>query len=639
MKYHAISWLSVGSLVLATASRVASRRQQSDSFSRPVANQKPGGSLCDQGCPGGDEHSWKIGCSLYHRCVALSRNKGTHVRFPLFSEDWCDDQMHMVAVEACGTIKQKVNATELLLLHTQEVLRYINSTAHRALEEWTECEIVPENKQRSSTGQLFSDCEACTQPTHRGGVSRFQVTSFACAWDSLQGACRPSLDLSSGSVAIRSMMDCPSISFSDGTDHSLMSMTARHPGLLSRNASEHQDDQSLLEMISVRSTVKVRRRKALLIAYSYPGTKSSLDGTPADIQRVYFHLTKVRGFEAKDITVLTDDVNVRPYGFANVIKTNKESGTAAQFLQTVMESVKSLKKNDYFVFHFSGHGNYVEDRGGDELDKYDEIVNTPNGDKVVDDDFYAQLIRIPAGVRAFITVDACHSEGFSDLPFNYFTRKRTWCTDWAKPQIPPQAQITYLASSQNHERSVDKGFGGALSLYTLKAWTKPRTVHYAIEQLTRKLTYQNPSLSAFPTFRDTEMWCPYDPSVDLRRDPALGGKKPNKKARMRVPSICDHGTFDPDLIPHSRLTERYSAAKKEFLVDWRLDSATMALEEVVYPPMPVRMREDLVEGWNKKHIDDVVKPIGSAPASKLTRPKKRKRPPAEIPLDDDRSAS
>lgn len=73
------------------------------------------------------------------------------------------------------------------------------------------------------------------------------------------------------------------------------------------------------------------------------------------------------------------------------------------------------KSGDTLVFHYSGHGSQIRDRGPkDELsDNLDEIICPVDLDwqtKIItDDDLAVYLKRVPKGARAYMVLDCCHS--------------------------------------------------------------------------------------------------------------------------------------------------------------------------------------------------------------------------------------
>lgn len=70
------------------------------------------------------------------------------------------------------------------------------------------------------------------------------------------------------------------------------------------------------------------------------------------------------------------------------------------------------RKGDVLIFYYSGHGSYVADVSGDELDKKDETIcphNYATAGMIRDDDLRSLLSSLPAGVNLDVLLDSCHS--------------------------------------------------------------------------------------------------------------------------------------------------------------------------------------------------------------------------------------
>ncbi len=110
----------------------------------------------------------------------------------------------------------------------------------------------------------------------------------------------------------------------------------------------------------------------------------------------------------------------------NIIFLSEENASKTNILKAFHKIIdQKLKKGDLFYFHFSGHGQQVEDYDGDEIDKLDEALvpfdansefkeNGYHGENHITDDEMNQLLNLvrsklgPEG-HVLITIDACHS--------------------------------------------------------------------------------------------------------------------------------------------------------------------------------------------------------------------------------------
>jgi len=87
--------------------------------------------------------------------------------------------------------------------------------------------------------------------------------------------------------------------------------------------------------------------------------------------------------------------------------------TKAAMLKGFKSIVGGAKKGDSVVITFSGHGTYVPDVNGDELDGLDEALCPYdlqiNGAALLDDEIHAIFASRAPGVRLVLISDSCHS--------------------------------------------------------------------------------------------------------------------------------------------------------------------------------------------------------------------------------------
>lgn len=138
-------------------------------------------------------------------------------------------------------------------------------------------------------------------------------------------------------------------------------------------------------------------KKALIVGInSY--ADAPLRGCVNDAEAMHALLTGTYGFSGDDVRVLCD-------GRATTDAIKHRLGWL----------VDGARPGDHLVFHFSGHGSQVRDRGPqDELaDHKDEIlcpVDLDWREKVVtDDDLAAFFRRVPRGAFLNVVLDCCHS--------------------------------------------------------------------------------------------------------------------------------------------------------------------------------------------------------------------------------------
>ena len=93
------------------------------------------------------------------------------------------------------------------------------------------------------------------------------------------------------------------------------------------------------------------------------------------------------------------------------ILTNSRA-TRAAILAGLKWLVKGAKKGDVLVFYYSGHGSYVADVSGDELDGRDETLcphDYASAGMIKDDDIRTLLAGLSPGATLDIIFDSCHS--------------------------------------------------------------------------------------------------------------------------------------------------------------------------------------------------------------------------------------
>ncbi|HSA85826.1 MAG TPA: caspase family protein [Nitrospira sp.] len=137
-------------------------------------------------------------------------------------------------------------------------------------------------------------------------------------------------------------------------------------------------------------------KRAVLIGinkYQVPG--ADLQGCVNDVKNLSGVLTTYYGFTDKDITTLTD-----------------AQATKKAMERAIKKLIRSGKKGDVLLLHYSGHGSNVPDDNGDEADKRDEILCPTDLDwkNPFRDDWLRKTIgKLRSGVNLTVIMDCCHS--------------------------------------------------------------------------------------------------------------------------------------------------------------------------------------------------------------------------------------
>lgn len=208
-------------------------------------------------------------------------------------------------------------------------------------------------------------------------------------------------------------------------------------------------------------------KKALLIGINYNGSESQLSGCINDVHNVQ-KLLLDKGYEPENITMLTDETEVKP--------------TRYNILGELLKLILSGSKQMYF--HYSGHGSYVRDLDGDEADWRDETlvpVDYKENGLIIDDEIRGILQCINYGQSMFCVIDACHSGTSMDLRYNLYERissgsmvmMRDRLTDRKNKQL--RGRCIMLSGCMDSQTSADayiassSTFQGALTFSFLKA--------------------------------------------------------------------------------------------------------------------------------------------------------------------------
>lgn len=149
-------------------------------------------------------------------------------------------------------------------------------------------------------------------------------------------------------------------------------------------------------------------KRALIVAIgSYPANSGWTRLSSANDARLMRTILISQGFKDSNINTLVD-----------------EKATKANILKSLENLITQSNKSDVIVFHFSGHGQQIADKNGDELDGYDEALipydarksasAQYHGDKhLLDDELNGFLYRLreKVGVKGDVIffLDACHS--------------------------------------------------------------------------------------------------------------------------------------------------------------------------------------------------------------------------------------
>jgi hypothetical protein len=140
------------------------------------------------------------------------------------------------------------------------------------------------------------------------------------------------------------------------------------------------------------------KSRALLVGinkYSMEGC--DLQGCVNDVTNMRDVLLKHFRFTVGDIRVIVD-----------------ERATKEAIIERLRWLVKSARKGDRLLFHYSGHGSQIRDRDGDELkDHLDELLCPHDmdweGTYITDDTLREIFADLPKEINLEVVLDCCHS--------------------------------------------------------------------------------------------------------------------------------------------------------------------------------------------------------------------------------------
>ena len=163
-----------------------------------------------------------------------------------------------------------------------------------------------------------------------------------------------------------------------------------------------------MSLIKFNQSLKVI---ALLIGITYKNTSYELTGCDQDALRVKDYLKSV-GLVDDQIILMTEnesDAELHP---------SKEN-----IVNQLNKLVDQNNENRLIFFYYSGHGSFLRDASGDEIDGRDELLCPSDFDKngCISDDYLKENVidKLPKSSIFFALIDACHSGTILDLKYTY----------------------------------------------------------------------------------------------------------------------------------------------------------------------------------------------------------------------------
>jgi len=238
--------------------------------------------------------------------------------------------------------------------------------------------------------------------------------------------------------------------------------------------------------------------RILLVGINYAGTRSELRGCINDILAIKSHFkTSLNVDESNAEFRILSEANHDPIFHP----------TRANILKGFAWLVAGANENTRLFFHYSGHGSYVKDLNGDEIDHRDETICPIDYDKagmIIDDEIRALLVdKLPAGAKLWSIMDCCHSGTACDLRFNYtmnlYNDHKEYSINSLNKHAKTAASVVLLSGCRDDQTSADAyirseyKFMGALtfsfidSIKDLKKAGKPVTYARLMKHLLVKM--------------------------------------------------------------------------------------------------------------------------------------------------------
>ncbi len=151
--------------------------------------------------------------------------------------------------------------------------------------------------------------------------------------------------------------------------------------------------------------------------------------------------------------------------------------TRAAIITGIKWLIKGAKKGDVLIFHYSGHGSYVADVSGDEVDGRDETIcphDFASAGMIKDDDLRLLLAGLPAGVNLDVIFDSCHSGSATRAALEAVPEEQVLVSryieppiDWgffvdAEPSLPVRGLLKSRAAEVKKTAVVEPGLNHVL---------------------------------------------------------------------------------------------------------------------------------------------------------------------------------
>ena len=230
--------------------------------------------------------------------------------------------------------------------------------------------------------------------------------------------------------------------------------------------------------------------KALMVGINYNNTDHQLNGCINDVNNLKKYLIKKHKLQNK-VCILTDNTVLKP--------------TKTIILKKYKDLLTNSKSGDTIFFTYSGHGSYINDLNGDELDGKDELLVSIDNYKITDDELKEITDKyLPNNVRLFLLFDCCHSGTLMDLKYNYLS-KTNYNEIVTNDSLETKSNVYLISGCRDNQTSMEaykkRKIQGAMTHACLNVIKQNKNLSWKTlllkmrDQLSKKFT-QVPQLSA-----------------------------------------------------------------------------------------------------------------------------------------------
>jgi len=182
-------------------------------------------------------------------------------------------------------------------------------------------------------------------------------------------------------------------------------------------------------------------KRALLVGINYTNDKNNeLFGCINDVKNIKNRLL-TKGFSNTDIMELTDFTELKP--------------TKSNILNELTKLINATQDGDISFFSISSHGSYIKDFNKDELDGYDEYINTYDDRDIIDDKLKTIILKLKKNATLFAFIDTCFSGTMLDLKYSYMNSSEYDNYTENLKDLETQGSIFMISGGAENQYSMD----------------------------------------------------------------------------------------------------------------------------------------------------------------------------------------